>query len=207
MESNIVEGLKHLVVPIQALNFDPKNTRKHDERNLTAIKASLTKFGQRLPVVVQKNGMIVRAGNGRLEAMKEMGWSEVAALIVDEDDVNAVAFSIADNRSAELAEWDFGELSEALNMLGESDPDLDLEALGWSDSEIEGLSLANSWDDFDFENSDGLGERESNAGSVQIKFTAKQFDAIQQAANECGFEGPPDAASITELCTMTRRAD
>ena len=195
----IADGLQHLAVPIQALNFDPKNTRKHDERNLNAIKASLNKFGQRLPLVVQKDGMVVRAGNGRLEAMKEMGWSQAAALVVEEDDIDAIAFAIADNRSAELAEWDFSELSDALNMLQDLDPDLDLDALGWNDSEIDGLALANSWDDLDLENSEGLGERESATG-VSIKFTEKQFEKIEEAARTHGFSGTPDAGTIVELC-------
>jgi len=137
---NIVDSLRHLAVPIGSLSPDPRNTRKHDERNLSVIKSSLQRFGQRLPLVVQKQGMVVRAGNGRLEAMRALGWSEVAAVIVDEDDVEATAFSIADNRSAELAEWDMEELGAALDMLADIGQDMDLESFGWDDSEIDELS-------------------------------------------------------------------
>jgi hypothetical protein len=50
------------------------------------------------PLVVQKQGMIVRKDNGRLMAAKRLGWERIAAL--DEDDVAAAARAIADNRAA-----------------------------------------------------------------------------------------------------------
>jgi len=58
------------------LSLDPANVRKHDRRNLDAIKASLRKFGQQKPIVVDTKG-IVLAGNGTLTAAKELGWSEI----------------------------------------------------------------------------------------------------------------------------------
>jgi ParB-like chromosome segregation protein Spo0J len=115
--AHIHESLQHLAVAVADLNSDPKNARKHDRRNLDAIKASLEKFGFRQPIIVQKQGMIVRAGNGRLEVAKELGWSHVPALIVDESEAEAVAYAIADNRTAELAEWDFENLADALGSL------------------------------------------------------------------------------------------
>jgi hypothetical protein len=63
---HIALPLRGLAVPIDALNLDPANARTHDEKNLATIMGSLARFGQRLPLVVQKQGMIVRAGNGRL---------------------------------------------------------------------------------------------------------------------------------------------
>ena len=105
--------------------------------------------------------MVVRAGNGRLEAMKAMGWKTCAAVIVDEGDVEATAFSIADNRSAELAEWDTEELAQALNMLIEEDPSLDLEALGWSDEDMMALEEL-----FPEEKGEGLEETEEEDFSI-----------------------------------------
>lgn len=66
----IAAPLRALAVPIAGLNPDAANARTHDERNIQAIAASLSRWGQRLPIVVQREGMIVRAGNGRrLRAM------------------------------------------------------------------------------------------------------------------------------------------
>lgn len=93
-------------VRITDLVSDPNNARKHDEKNLEAIKGSLLQFGQRKPIVVQGN--VVIAGNGTLEAAKRLGWDEIDIVQVPEDWTKdqAKAFALADNRTAELASWD-----------------------------------------------------------------------------------------------------
>lgn len=115
--------------PISELTLDPKNARKHSDKNLKAIAASLEKFGQRKPIVVQKG--VVLAGNGTLEAAKSLGWTEIAiAEVPDEWDLDtAKAYALADNRSAELAEWDEGELAKQLLEL--QDADWDITELGF----------------------------------------------------------------------------
>lgn len=120
----IHESLQSLAVSIADLQPDPANARKHGDLNLAAIRGSLAQFGQRRPVVVQRQGMIVRAGNGLLAAARQLGWTHVAALVVDEDDVSAVSFGIADNRTAELAEWDRTTLEKLLHTVEVGDPDL-----------------------------------------------------------------------------------
>ena len=115
--SYIAEPLRALAVPVGSLAFDAANARKHGDRNMEAIKSSLTRWGQRIPIVVQRTGMIVRAGNGRLAAAKALGWSHIAAVVVDDSSIDAVAFAIADNRTAELAEWDDETLATLLNTL------------------------------------------------------------------------------------------
>jgi len=116
---HIADPLRPLAVPIDTLALDPANARAHDERNLETIKGSFTRFGQRLPIVVQKQGLIVRAGNGRVMAARAMGWTHIAAVVVDESEVEATAFAITDNRSAELAEWDDEALARLLQSLPE----------------------------------------------------------------------------------------
>jgi ParB-like chromosome segregation protein Spo0J len=130
---HISEQLRPFAVAVDLLTPDPANARKHGERNLETIRASLVKFGFRQPIVVQKQGMIVRAGNARLLIAKTLGWTHVPALIVDEADVEATAYGIADNRTSELAEWD----KEILASLLESLPDAD--AAGWNEAELKGL--------------------------------------------------------------------
>ena len=134
--SHIAVPLRHLAVPIAALNLDPSNARKHDEKNLSAIKGSLARFGQRLPRVVQKQGNIVRAGNGRLLAAKELGWTHIAAVVVDESEVEVTAYAFADNRTSELAEWD----DEALAKFLQSLPQDIFEFTGFSDERRSGRS-------------------------------------------------------------------
>jgi ParB-like chromosome segregation protein Spo0J len=131
----IAEPLRGLALPISSINQDAANARKHDARNIDAIASSLKRWGQRLPIVVQREGMIVRAGNGRVDAARSLGWSHLAAVVVDEDSVEATAYAIADNRTAELAEWDNETLRSLLDSL-----DSDLRGvIAFSDSEIETL--------------------------------------------------------------------
>lgn len=102
----VLAGLSDMLVPISSLNEDTANARRHPERNLEAIKASLAARGQHAPLVVQEEGRVVRVGNGRLRAAKALGWTHVAAVVIRESEVEASARAIADNRAGELAEWD-----------------------------------------------------------------------------------------------------
>jgi DNA modification methylase len=105
-------------VPTEVLALDPGNARKHGHRNLEAIKASLAQFGQRRPLVVASD-MTVIAGNGTLEAARDLGWSEIDVTVVPPDWTReqAKAYALADNRTAELASWDEDVLLETLTEL------------------------------------------------------------------------------------------
>jgi len=115
-------------VPIKDLAFDPANARKHPSKNLTAIKGSLKKFGQQKPIVIDKNGVVV-AGNGTLAAAKELGWDSISAVRTELTGPDAIAFALADNRTAELAEWDVEPLAKTLQAL--KDIDFDLSSIGF----------------------------------------------------------------------------
>lgn len=100
-------------VPIESLRPDPENVRLHSDRNLAAIKASLSAFGQQKPIVVRADGTVV-AGNGTMEAAKALGWTEIDVVETALEGSALRAFAIADNRTAELAEWDAVALARAL---------------------------------------------------------------------------------------------
>ena len=97
---------------------DPANARRHGERNLEAIIDSLKAFGQQKPIVVDRRGIVV-AGNGTLEAAKRLGWTEISVVRSDLDPTQSTAFGIADNRTAELADWDDEVLRSLLDSMDE----------------------------------------------------------------------------------------
>lgn len=132
---HIAAPIRSLAIPIDSLHPDPANARTHNQRNLDTIAASLARFGQRAPIVVQKEGMVIRAGNGRFHAAKKLGWTHIAALVIDEPSVDAAAFSIADNRSSELAEWDDESLAAILQSL----PEESLPDTGFTQAELDGI--------------------------------------------------------------------
>lgn len=137
---NIIPPLLPLAVSVDSLAPDPKNARKHNARNLKAIEYSLATYGQRKPVVVNRRTGQLEAGHGTLEAARALGWDQIAAVMVDDDAKTAVGYGIADNRSAELGQWDFEVLGDLMRgEVADIIPDL-----GWLDYEASPI-LAAEW--------------------------------------------------------------
>ena len=110
-------------IAIKDLTPDPENARTHDTSNLKAIAGSLELFGQRKPIVVSDAGVII-AGNGTVQAAKQLGWTHIDAtrLPADWTPDKAKAYALADNRTAELADWDPKILADQL---------IELDSVGW----------------------------------------------------------------------------
>jgi hypothetical protein len=123
-------------VPIDSVHPDPANVRIHPERNLAGIKASLARFGQQRPILVDASG-IIRAGNGTHAAAMELGWDTIAIVRTTLKGSEATAYAIADNRTAELAEWDDTALADTLRAL--QSEDFDLDAVGYTGDEVDAL--------------------------------------------------------------------
>lgn len=123
-------------VPLASLREDPANVRVHSKRNMDAIRGSLAQFGQQKPLVVTADGLIV-AGNGTYAAARALAWEEinVVRLPADWSPERITAFAIADNRTSELGEWDYGVL---VDTLGNLDDEL-VAAAGWDDSGLKFL--------------------------------------------------------------------
>ena len=121
--TKIVESLQSLAVPLDTLTLDPANARAHNQRGIEAIAASLAAYGQRTPIVAQKKGdaLIVRKGNGTLQAAHQLGWARIACVVVEESDTTATGYAIADNRTAELSAWNANTLADLLTSLDGED--------------------------------------------------------------------------------------
>lgn len=173
----IVPELRSLAVAIDLLIPDPCNARLHPERNMEAIRQSLEQYGQCKPIVVRKQTMIIVAGNGTVEAAKQLGWSEVAAVVLEMTDVEAAGYGLADNRTAELAKWDFEIVARLDRLL--------LEAghanVGWSKDELEVLRAAD-WTppQVDEGGFDGEGSGEEEA-SLLVSFSPDQYSTVGKA--------------------------
>ena len=128
--------MKIKTVAVNSISQDPANLRKHGERNIDAIVASLRKFGQQHPIVIDSKGIIL-SGNGRYMAAVKLGWHEIEVVESSLTGSSATAYAIADNRTAELAEWDTTALAETLRAL--QSEEFEVEAAGYSESEIDAL--------------------------------------------------------------------
>jgi ParB-like nuclease domain len=101
--SHIAPQLRALVVPIDCVELHPRNPRRGD---VAAVAASLARFGQVKPVVVQQSTGYVIAGNHVLRAALSLGWTEIAANVEDLDDAESMALMLANNRTADLGGYD-----------------------------------------------------------------------------------------------------
>ena len=119
--SYIAAPLRALAMPVADIRPDTNNARTHDKQNVAAIAASLKRFGQLKPIVVNKHGNEIEAGNGTYLAAKQLGWTHLAAVVVEHDAARASGYKIADNRTAEMAGWDFEVLDSLLREIEASD--------------------------------------------------------------------------------------
>lgn len=143
--------------PVETLVNDPRNVRRHDLRNIDSIVISLSRFGQQKPIVVTTENVVI-AGNGTLQAARELGWETIQAVVTDLKGDALTAYAIADNRTAELAEWDIEALLAQHTAL---DNEMRL-ATGFADEEIQALAQATQIPLEEEEEGDGEGEEEDD---------------------------------------------
>lgn len=130
--NRIASDLTSLRRPIGSVRRHPQNPRRHP--HLEQLKASIDRWGQLRPVLVQRSTGYIVAGNGTHQAIEELGWTEVAANLEDLTDAEASAYLLADNRLAELGDYDEGALFE---MLKEADAGDGLAGTGWTVDDLE----------------------------------------------------------------------
>lgn len=91
-----------------------ENNPRINDNAVEAVAASIKEFGFKVPIIVDKNNVII-AGHTRLKAAEKLGLQEVPVIVADdltEDQIKA--FRLADNKVAEAAEWDFKLLEQEL---------------------------------------------------------------------------------------------
>ncbi len=113
------------------------NPRLNDHAVVT-VAESIRSFGFKVPIICDQN-MTIIAGHTRWKAAKKLGMKKVPVIMVEMTDSQRRAFAIADNKTAEIAGWNFPKLKEVLEELRYED--VDIKSLGFSDEEIRRLIL------------------------------------------------------------------
>lgn len=110
--------------PIDVLVPYDKNPRIITQEAVDAVARSIKAYNFNEPIIADENGVIL-AGHNRLKAARQLGLTEVPVIWVDDLTAQkARAYRIADNRTAEFAQWDRSLLDEELKGLidaGETD--------------------------------------------------------------------------------------
>lgn len=119
-----------MIVIEKALNeITPyENNPRNNAPAVDAVAASIEEFGFKVPIVIDKDGVIV-AGHTRYIAAQKLGLETVPCIMADDlSDEQVKAFRLADNKVSELAMWDNDKLIQELGEI-----DMDMSAFGFDE--------------------------------------------------------------------------
>ena len=123
-----------------------ENNPRNNEAAVDAVANSIKEFGFKVPIVITKDNVII-AGHTRLKASIKLNLLEVPCIVADDlTEEQIKAFRLADNKTAELAGWDFSRLESEL-----SEIEMDMSLFGFEDLEDDIPDNATD-DDFDPDN-------------------------------------------------------
>jgi DNA modification methylase len=123
--------------------FEYENNPRNNEAAIDAVAASIKEFGFKVPIIITKDDVII-AGHTRLKASQKLGLATVPCIVADDlTEAQIKAFRLADNKTAELATWNFEKLEEELSHI-----DMDMLRFGFEDLHSDVPDNASD-DDFD----------------------------------------------------------
>lgn len=138
-----VAGIKVIDVKLEDLKPYKRNPRKNN-LSVEPLKRSIQKYGFNVPLVIDNNGEII-TGHTRYIAAKELGLKSVPC--VRKEDLNKKEikeYRIADNKVAELSDWDNALLKIELDEL--VDLGSDLKDIGFDSKELDDLLNFDSYE-------------------------------------------------------------
>ncbi len=164
------------LVSVDILREQPGNPRGHSDKQVALLAAGIRRYGFTLPILIEMNGKIV-AGHARARAARSIGMTRIPAITATGWSAREIkAYIIADNRLAEMSEWDGGALGAELTAL--QGMGAEIPALGFTDADLTALNAVGAGQSpADEENgeespddcADGGGESGEAASERQIK--------------------------------------
>ena len=98
-----------------------ENNPRNNDGGVEYVANSIREFGFKVPIVIDADGVIV-AGHTRHKAAQELGLETVPCIVADDLTPEQIkAFRLADNKTGEMAEWDFGLLNLELDEIADID--------------------------------------------------------------------------------------
>lgn len=133
-----------------------KNPRVNDQA-VDAVAKSIQQFGFNVPILCDQD-MTIIAGHVRWKAAKKLGLVTIPVIQLSLTAAQRDAFSIADNKTSEIADWDYDLLADILKEL--PNEEIDFSSLGFNDAELDAIlkpEVDFDWDAFreDLEESEG----------------------------------------------------
>jgi hypothetical protein len=188
------DGMKIEMWPIENVTPYERNPRKNDGA-VDGVAKSIEAFGFRQPIVVDGAGVVV-AGHTRLKAAQKMGLKKVPVHVADLSPAEAMAYRLADNKTAESAEWDNDLL--ALELAELRDMDFDVDLTGFCDGLPDGLSGDSPPADGDGDGAgDNLADTAFTFGQYRFKVDREAYlNWLEEMRQKVGFD---DAAAHKEI--------
>lgn len=144
------------------------NPRKIPEEAIQRVAASIREFGFKQPIVIDKNNVII-AGHTRLKAAELLGLETVPVIRADDLTPEQVkAYRLADNKVAEVTDWDMNALDKELVEI----LDIDMDEFGFDIADID----PDAFDD-DFTLPDG----DKDGATMTFTLANEQADYIKAA--------------------------
>ena len=129
-----------------------ENNPRRNEDAVDPVGASMEQFGYKVPIVVTDDNVII-TGHTRLKALKKAGVDEVTVIVADDlTDEQARAFRLADNKTAELAGWDF----EALDIELFDIDKIDMEQFGFEPPTVDDEPISETGSSFNYHEQYGV---------------------------------------------------
>lgn len=113
-----------------------KNNPRINNQAIDAVKNSIQNFGFRVPLVIDKFGVII-AGHTRYEAAKRLGMDELPCVVAELPAAKAKAYRIADNKVQDNSFWEYDLLEGEMELL--LDLGVDLSITGFEKYEINNI--------------------------------------------------------------------
>lgn len=156
-----------------------ENNPRNNKEAVEYVANSIKEFGFKVPIVIDKD-MVIVAGHTRLLAAEKLGLESVPCIVADDLTPDQVkAFRLADNKTGEFASWDFEKLEFELDELS----DFNMEQFGFTfEDEDEDIQII-----------------EDEAPEVQEKTTIQRGDVFELGNHRlmCG-----DATNKEEIETL-----
>lgn len=157
-----------------------KNPRINDHA-VQNVAGSIKAFGFNAPIICDRDFNII-AGHTRWKAAKSLGMKTVPVIALDLTETQKKAYSIADNKTAEIADWEYHDLHEILsNLIKES---INCSDLGFSEAEIDALlsqQVKIDWEQFETLR---LDDNDESTVLFRVKIPLKEKNNLQIAMNE-----------------------
>lgn len=91
-----------------------ENNARINDGAVDAVANSIKEFGIKNPIIIDRDNVIV-CGHTRIKACEKLGIEKVPCVVADDlTDEQIKAFRIADNSTAQIAEWDLEKLQAEL---------------------------------------------------------------------------------------------